>query len=395
MKKKINPEVILGIFYILIILSLLIGALKPQGISFSRFWGNPFESMEINEFVVALSLALFLPFIYRKIQKVKLFGAELELRNKVEKVNARLNQVDKEMSGQKYDNERAMFAILSRLNVQVESQPRREGKSLQEVPIEIGSLDFAESWILAEIVYQKLQVAGVPVAKPRLGESTLMTFFNLLSGKKDLFIWYSGTGMALAGMDVKPHEADAGLAALNKLYDKWELIWLPPLGFETIEGPTMLREKADKLKINTMEDLARISHRLVFGANREYYLRDWSYPRLRRKNIMFRDRKEVSINDRLSGLFTEDFDVGIGYTTDPEMNDYRLKFIKADDNFKHISQFAMPLCRKEVVKEVEAALSDLKITPVQMSKMNTRAKKDSYKKRAIKGLVSEFHGGDI
>lgn len=395
MKKKINPEIILGVFYILIILCLLIGALKPQGIPFSRFWKNPFESMEINEFVVALTLALFLPFIYRKIRKVKLFGTEVELRDKVEKVNERLDQVKKDMSDQKYDNERTMFAILSRLNIQVEAQPRRKGKTLAEVPIEIGCMDFSESWILTEIAYQKLQAFKVPVAKPGLGESTLMTFFNILSGRIDVFIWYSGTGMALSGMKVKPHKAEPGLEALNEVYDKWELVWLPPLGFQTVEGPTMLAEKADKLKIKTMSDLARKSHRLVFGANREYYLRDWSYPRMKRMGVMFREKKEVSINNRLSGLFTEEFDVGIGYTTDPELNDDHLKLIDPDDEFKHISQYAMPLCRKEIADDVYAALTDLKIEPDQMSKMNMRANKDNYKKLAIEGLARKFLQGEI
>jgi len=66
--------------------------------------------------------------------------------------------------------------------------------------------------------------------------------------------------------------------------------------------------------------------------------------------MKFKDDVEVSINDRYSGLFSGEFDVGIGYTTDPEANDKRIDFIfeKKDDTFPCIPQYAMPLCREEI-----------------------------------------------
>ena len=274
-------------------------------------------------------------------------------------------------------------------------QPRRLSSSLDEVPIEIGSLDFAESWILAQIVYRRLESASIPVTEPGPGETTLMTFFNMISGKNDLFIWYSGTGMALAGMDVAHNDVKKGRDALNKVYMKWGLKWLQPIGFQTLEGPVMLSEQADRLKIETMTDLADNSRRLVFGANHEYFIRDWAYPRLERLGIKFRDTIEVSINDRLSGLFDKEFDVGIGYSTDPEINDKRLTVIDYDERFERISQFAIPLCRIDVADQVAAVLNDLEITTEQMQEMNRRAKKAGYKKLAIKGLADEFQRGHI
>ena len=395
MKKDSHPAIVLIVFYEIMIIILLIGALIPSGVTVWNFLKSPITYMQINEFVIVLTLALFLPLIYKNIQKVKLFGAEVELRQEVTKVKQDLNQIKKDISDQKYDYERAMFAILSRLSGKMKFQPRRLSSSLEEVPIEIGSLDFGESWILTQIFYRKLEDGNIPVARPGLGETTLMTFFNMIAGKIDLFIWYSGTGMALAGMDVRPHEAADGRKELNDLYKKWGLVWLKPLGFETCEGPVMLAEKAARLKIETMSDLADKSHRLVLGANREYFLRHWSYPRLKRLGMRFRNTTEVSINDRLSGLYAEDFDVGIGYTTDPEINDSRLTIIKDDHRFEPISQFAMPLCRIDVADQISAAIDDLKITSEQMQKMNYRAKKAGYKKLAIAGLADAFQRREV
>ncbi len=395
MKKAAHPTIIIIVFYEIIIFILLIGALIPEGASFWDFLKSPITFMQINEFVIVLTLALFLPLVYKNIQKVKLWGAEVEVRQEVTKVRQDLDQVKKDISDQKYDYERALFAILSRLSGKMEFQPRRFSSDLEEVPIEIGCLDIAESWILTQIVYRKLEAGNIPVTEPSPGETTLMTFFNMISGKIDLFIWYTGTGMALAGMDVKPHEAQEGRKELNDVYKKWGLKWLQPLGFETREGPVMLSEQADRFKITTMTDLANNSHRLVFGANREYFLRHWAYPRLKRLGMRFRKVTEVSINDRLSGLYNEEFDVGIGYTTDPEINDSRLKVIDYDARFEPISQFAVPLCRIDVADQVAAVLDDFKITSKQMRELNFRAKKAAYKKLAIRGLADEFQRGYV
>jgi len=395
MKEETHSAIVLIVFYEIIIVILLIGALIPSGVTFLNFILSPITYMQINELVIVLSMALFLPLVYKKVQKVKLFGAEVELLQEVTKVKQDLDQIKKDISDQKYDYERAMFAILSRLSGKMKFQPRRLSSSLEEVPIEIGSLDFGESWILTQIFYRKLEAINIPVARPSLGETTLMTFFNMISGKIDLFVWYSGTGMALAGMDVKPHKAEEGRKELNGLYKKWGLKWLEPLGFETVEGPVMLAEQADRFKIKTMTDLADKSDRLVLGANREFFLRHWSYPRLKRLGMRFRNTTEVSINDRLSGLFAGDFDVGIGYTTDPEINDSRLTVIEYDKLFEPISQFAMPLCRIDVADQITAALDNLHITSRQMQKMNYRAKKANYKKLAIAGLAAEFQRGQV
>lgn len=395
MKKETHPAIVLTVFYEIIILILLIGALIPSGATFWNFLLNPITYMQINEFVIVLTFALFLPLVYKNIQKVRLFGAEVELRQEVTRVKQDLSQIKKDISDQKYDYERAMFAILSRLSGKMKFQPRRLSSNLEEVPIEIGSLDFGESWILTQIFYRKLEAINMPVARPSLGETTLMTFFNMISGKIDLFVWYSGTGMALAGIDVKPHGTEDGRKELNDLYKKWGLKWLKPLGFETREGLVMLGEKADRFKIKTMTDLAEKSHRMVFGANREYFLRHWAYPRLKRLGMRFRKTTEVLINDRLSGLYAENFDVGIGYTTDPEINDSRLTVIEYDKRFEPISQFAMPLCRIDVADQVTAALDDFEITTKQMREMNFRAKKGNYKKLMIAGLADAFQRGQV
>jgi glycine betaine/choline ABC-type transport system substrate-binding protein len=381
--------------YEIVFICLWIAAIIPEGISFLEFWRSPFRFMVINEYSIALTIALFLPLVSKHITKLKFFGTEIEVRREFENVREEVYQVKKNVTEQRYDYDRALFSIILSLNRELHTKLRRETQDLKQLPLAIGALDFAESWIIQEILIRKLALGKTPVRESELAETTLMTFFNLIYGKIDLFIWYSGTGMAMAGLEVVPHDEHTGLDILNSYYINLGLRWLPSIGFQALEGPVMLKEKAEKRNIKTMSDLAAQANLLTLGANPEYFLRHWAYPRLKRKGMKFQAYEEVSINNRFSGLFTEHFDVGIGYSTDPEANDKRIVFIEYDDEFPPIPQYAMPLCREEIADVVQKTIKDLQITKEQMRKMHFETKKNNYSKLAIKGIAGDFIRGKI
>lgn len=385
------------VFYEIVVICLWIASVIPKGISFLEFWRRPFGLMIINEYSIALTVAIFLPLVFKNITKLKLFGAEIEVHREFENVRSEIQEAKKDIADQRYDYDRALFSIISGLNRQLETRARRENKDLQQVPLEIGAMDFAESWIMQQIVYRKLSLHNIPVQEPEMGETTLMTFFNLISGKIDFFIWYSGTGMAMAGMDIVEHDEFTGLEILNAHYKDLNLRWLPTIGYQAMEGPIMLKEKARRRNIKTMSAMAQQANSLTFGANREYFLRHWAYPRLKRKGMKFKDYVEVSINDRYSGLFSGQFEVGIGYTTDPEANDKRIDliFTREDKAFPPIPQYAMALCREDIADTVQEGLGDLHITEEQMRKMHFEAGKSKYSKLAIKGIADDFIRGNV
>lgn len=397
MNTKEKLKIIALVLYEIVFICLWMASIIPEGISFIDFWRRPFELMIINEYSIALTIALFLPLVFKNITKLKLFGAEVEIRREFENFRSEIHKVKKDVAEQRYDYDRALFSIISGLNRQLDTQIKRKDQSLEQVPLQIGAMDFAESWIIQQIVFRKLSLKNLPVQEPEMGETTLMTFFNLISGKIDMFVWYSGTGMAMAGLDIVEHDEHTGLDILNAHYKNLHLRWLPAIGFQALEGPIMLKENAVKRNIQTMSDLAKQANLLTFGANREYFLRHWSYPRLKRKGMKFKDYEEVSINDRYGGLFSGRYDVGIGYTTDPEASDKRIDFIftRPDDAFSPIPQYAMPLCREEIADIVQEALGDLTITQEQMRKMHFEAGKSNYSRLAIKGIAGDFIRGKI
>ncbi len=398
-----NPAVMIAIFIIYegVILFLLMAAIIPKGLSFFEFWEDPFLYIQaVDQYAIALTLALFLPLVYRKIDVLKFGAAEVKLRSDVEEVKDEIKEVKQNLSDQRFDYDRALFAVISRLNRQLEIDPKPLAQDPGPTALRLGTMDFAESWITAEIVFQHLEKKTIrdqhqnviQVVRPESRESTLMTFFNLLSGKIDCFVWYSGTGLAMAGMGVLPHDASPeGVAKLNQVYDQWGLTWLRSIGFENREGPAMLTDTAKRMGITDMADLARQSKNLIFGANREYFMRSWAYPYLKRLGIEFKGVKEVDINDRLSGLYNKDFDVGVIYDTDPEMTDGRYHKIKWEGSvFPPIHQYAMPLCRREHADTLQAALDDLEISAQDMIDLKSRAKRAKYDDMALEGIARKF-----
>ncbi len=385
-----RSEMVILLLYEGVIFLFLLASITPNDQPFGAFLRNPLGLMQVDETSIALALALFLPLLFKQVKSLKLFGAEVEL---LREVKEEIKQVRRETSHHRYDHERALFVMAASLGRTLEIHPRR--KEVTETPIEIGMMDFTESVILALLVYHLLGSHQIPAHEPDRQETTLIAFLNLRSGMTDLLIGYSGTGMMLAGMPVEFHTAESGRERLNDIYRRWGLTWLSPIGFQNREMLVMRRKDAEERRMATVSHLIEQSDHFVFGANREYFLRDWAYPRLDRMGIRFQEIKEVEINDRLTGLLNGEYDVGVIWETDPEIEDSRLKVIEWDDRIPAISQYAMPLCREDVAPQLEPILKKIHISEPQMRKLNRIAQRAGSSFFAIKGVVDDFCRGRL
>ena len=387
--RKISRFILL-VLYEALILFLLILALIPESNTFKEFIENPLGLMHVNEKSIALALGLFLPLILPHIKSLKIFGTEVELRERINGVKEEIQNVRRESAIRQYDQERVFYATAASIRRGMDTQPRRENKSLDEAPLEIGMKDFPESRILAEIIYCLFNNINLPVKPPVMQQPTLGTFFNLRSGRIDLYVEYSGVGFMLAGLQVEGHTDERGKDRLNKLYKDWKLTWLSSIGFNNQHELVMLKKTAMKFEIVSISDLAEKSERFILGADREYFIRDTTFPRLELLGLRFQDVREVGIMERFRGLYEGEFDVGVGWTTDPQIKDTRLQRIKYDQKFPEIAQYAMLLCRTDIVHSVEDVLSKLQINEEEMRRLNSKAQRAGNTDLAIKGIATEF-----
>lgn len=416
--KKIAVIVLLVIYEALFLI-LLIASLYPNlpsgsPVPVAKLLNHPIGHIVVNETVILLALALFLPVILPFLSKIKFGGAEIELVDRLNSVEGQVSEIDgnvkavekqSEMSLNRHDA--ALFTIATSLSQHLfvnQSTQQKDKNALNSLTF--GQMDFTESWLMTQIVVQglheKTRIEQVPllINEPDTDENTLMTFFRLITGKTDLFLWYSGTGMMLAdgsfqGIDVDNPEAVR--EALNALYQPLGLTWLPQIGFQDSELLVMLKAKAEAFSIQNMADLKQAAPLLSFGANREFFLRDWYYPDLLRKGFQFQSvNDEIDLNDRMKGLYAGAFDVGVCMETAPEFLDPKIHVIQPTALFPRLPQYAMPVCRTELLENenVRHLLAQMpSISVDQMRKLLLSADHHGVTSSlhpTIKGLAADF-----
>jgi osmoprotectant transport system permease protein len=146
----------------------------------------------------------------------------------------------------------------------------------------VGSKNFAENRLLAEIFAQLIEARTDLVVERRLGlAGTQVCFEALRSGAIDVYPEYTGTGLvSLLG---RPPEGDAQrtLALVRREFRRrWDLHWLAPLGFENAYEIAVPRQLAEAEDLRRISDLAPLAARLEAGFGYEFAERPDGLPGL-------------------------------------------------------------------------------------------------------------------
>ena len=137
----------------------------------------------------------------------------------------------------------------------------------------VGAKTFNEQYVLAALIEQRLQAAGLTAARrPGLGSSVL--FDALAAGEIDIAVDYSGT---LWVNRMHRHDAPPRKQLLADL-SQWlqttaEVRLLGPLGFENAYALAMTRKKAEALGILSINDLAKHAGEMTVAGDYEIFAR--------------------------------------------------------------------------------------------------------------------------
>jgi osmoprotectant transport system permease protein len=204
-------------------------------------------------------------------------------------------------------------------------------------PVNIGSKDFAENQILAEMFALLIEEAGLPVDRQIPLGDTATIFEALRAGDIDLYPEYTGTGLALLGLPASV-DGDASRAAVAAEVERLGITVLGPLGFGTTYAVVVEAGLADELGLDEVEDLTAISGDLRLAVPGEFATRPEVGLRafLDRYGLDF-ERVEVVPEERRRAVYDrlidDRADVAIGFGTDPEIASYGLTVLAADDDF--------------------------------------------------------------
>ncbi len=206
-------------------------------------------------------------------------------------------------------------------------------------PLQVGGKQSPENRIVAELVAELAEAAGIPVQR-RIGlGGSRLTLEALKRGEIDLYPEYTGTGLALLGLaQTLDADPDASIALLRERYASLGLGWSEPLGFENRPGLAMLRDRALALGIRSYSDLARHADRLALGVDSEFRGRpiDGLAPLGRRYGMQFHRILEIEPRDRseLYGHLVDGaIDVALVHSADPQIEIFNLRVLEDDLEF--------------------------------------------------------------
>ena len=186
----------------------------------------------------------------------------------------------------------------------------------------VGAKTFAEQYVLAALIAQRLDAAGL-AATTREGLGSSVIFDALAAGDIDLYVDYSGTlwTSTLKHRDIPPR-AEL-LAALKAELAQRGVTLAGALGFENAYALVMPRKRAESLGIRSIADLAQHPGFTIAG-DYEFFARpEWAALR-DGYHLAFRAQRQMQPDFMYAAVTAGDVDVIAGYTSDGQIAKYDL-----------------------------------------------------------------------
>jgi osmoprotectant transport system substrate-binding protein len=132
-------------------------------------------------------------------------------------------------------------------------------------PLKVGSKNFTEQFIVAELYAAALEAAGFKVERKINLGTTLIAHEAVRTGAIDLYPEYTGTGLnavmkAEGGADMDPGKV---YEKVKSYYEKeFKLTWLKPSGVNNGYAIVVRPETAREMNLKNLSDLAKVSSKL-------------------------------------------------------------------------------------------------------------------------------------
>jgi osmoprotectant transport system substrate-binding protein len=246
----------------------------------------------------------------------------------------------------------------------------------EQSSVTVGSTNFSEQLILAQMYAAVLEKAGVDVTvRPNLGNREVV-FPALEKGEIDLLPEYNGSVLSFLDTDATQTTAEEVNAALTPLLDGKSLVALQQSPAEDKDGLAVTKETADRLGLAKVSDLKGKASQLVIGGPPELETRPAGIPGLK-KVYGIEDFKEFKALDAGGPLTTSalnkgDIDVGRVFTTQGAIADNGWVLLQEDKPLEP-AQNIVAIGRKDAMTDqVKQALNAIapKITTEELTKHN-------------------------
>jgi osmoprotectant transport system permease protein len=231
----------------------------------------------------------------------------------------------------------------------------RSKASLSHGHVTVGSKDFTESVLLAEIVAQMLEAKNIEVDR-RFDLGGNLSHSALVAGNIDLYPEYTGTSFT----EILHHDP---ISDPRVVYDQVKREYAegfnvevsPPLGFDNTFAILIRGEDARRLNLKTISDAARYAPQWSAGFGHDFVSRKDGYPGFSRAyGLRFADAPhEMALDLTYTALASRKVDLIAGNSTDGRIA--ALDLVQLEDDRHYFPPYeAVFLTRKDALARVPA-----------------------------------------
>ena len=244
--------------------------------------------------------------------------------------------------------------------------------------VTVGSKDFTEEFIVAEMYAQLLENAGFTVTRKLNLGGTPIAQAAIVKGDIDLYPEYTSTGLLTVLKLPSMQDPMQIFSTVKSGYEQqFKLTWLTASPFNDTQALAMTQATADKYSIKTYSDLATKADQLVLGGPAEFLSREDGLPGLQKAygGFQFKDTKQLGTGSlRYQALLDGQIDVVVAFGTDGQINGDHLALLQDDKSFYPIYNIA-PVVRQDTLQkypQIAVVLNQLApyLTDAVMSGLN-------------------------
>ena len=267
--------------------------------------------------------------------------------------------------------------------------------------LKVGSKNFTEQFIVAEIYAAALEQAGFKVERKINLGGTLVAHEALRTGAIDLYPEYTGTGLGAVMKLQGPTESDPEKAwqTVKAFYEKeYKLTWLKPSGVNNGYAMVVRPETAQAMNLKTLSDVAKVAGKLKLGAGPEFGDRRDGLKGMKEVyGIEFGEfRQFAALRLRYEALNQKQIDIANGFATDWQIAAEKFTALSDDKNL-FPPYYLAPVVRMDTVAGNAKAVAALEkvgtlIDNTTMQELNRQVEVDKKEPRAVAAAFLKAKG---
>lgn len=236
--------------------------------------------------------------------------------------------------------------------------------------INIASKPMTEQYIISEMLKEVIENdTDLEVNLTQgVGGGTSNIMPGMESGEFDMYPEYTATGWNIVLKHDGIYTEDMFNKLIKEYNEKYDFSWVCNFGFNDTYSLAVRKDIAQKYNLKTYSDLAKVSDKLTFAAEYDFFERVDGYDALCKKyNFKFKDTVDLDIGLKYKAVKENKVDVMDIFTTDGQLSNSNLVVLEDDKEF-----FSSAMCKivirndvlnkypklKEVFKKFDNILND-------------------------------------